>query len=1235
MVNSESVNTNLTFYRDLLTGYELEQLAGVRDFAKRTIIQLHNNDSFSNESVSIQQTILHFEGVAVVIEGTMYLDSPFRTIAVRNRTLLPTPEEEQSGSFYNKEKQAMLDGDYLANCKVSLSRNASLIVSHGGTLALLTASIVENKEDLSSPSIINYGNVSLLGITGNFFSDETKFPTPSRAARIASLGSLTTALSVFGEVIQTQSGQINVVLNSSYQDVPVIHLESNLYLSGYLTVSFYLASASNDDDVQVSKIYPNLSLYDTTTPSHFEVLRFRNYSQYPELGADMLPITIAAPMGLGFNSIVSEVSVTEEDTGDSIGLADSDRSSRTLLSVLLRGAGDHGNKMTSIVSPASLIIDSDTDNITETTYSQKLTISKIGCAQMVEYYSNYAYSVSIDTSYACHICLSNSSCELCHDGQCAVRGQCKSGMAFSGSCCSPQCTQPYGTCIPVSGTDDYTSFTCDCSWFYSGGDCRRISTNGIITIFSCCFAVVALFLSLGLYRRAVQQRNKVLEELKEGILRHTESGNNEYIQTMQQALILNDVFVKFEEIKLESQIGEGSFGVVHKATFRGAQVAVKQMRSMFLELTEKDIEEFRKEAYMMSRLRHPNIVLVMGISLVDQEPLPLPKSRSKRLSPSDEAEISPLAEGTQKKRVAQKTVCIITEYLEQGSLADILYGPTRLPAEIWTYELILTCALQAARGMLYLHSHHPPICHRDLKSSNLVVDDHWVVKVTDFGMSRIVPDKVHDTEKGVDTESDSLLGNDVKGDREKNPDKDRESQASEREYDRGVSFSSQSPYMSNRGARLSISALSSHNPAALEMTSNLGTTAWCAPELLTASSRTRYSVKVDVYSFGMVLWELWEKKRPFDELTSRFDIMDAVRAGKRPPISDNCPPTYKSLITRCWHGEASRRPTFNYIVRYLKDELARVKRNKALSQQQQAQPMPATTTALTGSQREPQATNRSSLMSSYFRPSFSTVQKTMSDREVSLNNSNTGNVPTVTSNGGSRRGSGGSISLTVATNQAATIDNAAAVAPGVASAADPAAVHNPLLATTPIVDVVVPATATVPATPVPTAPMPIAQQRTALVKAFDRSLSYLAESPSLASPVQQPGFAAKYSASQAWRDRYVMRFSGWNSSNPDSGLPPPRARMALPQPTATPEIPVGRSNRDQQRERPMDREVVAMSPGRTQLSVSPSLTSASTSADTQSIFMLDQDTSQSSTLQQARISGVEMADEIHAQNNSM
>ena len=126
----------------------------------------------------------------------------------------------------------------------------------------------------------------------------------------------------------------------------------------------------------------------------------------------------------------------------------------------------------------------------------------------------------------------------------------------------------------------------------------------------------------------------------------------------------------------------------------------------------------------------------MGISLLDT-PAPVKGLKALRDDFDDKS-----IKSDKDKEGPSKTICIITEYLEQGSLADILYGPHKLPAEIWSYELVLTCCLQAARGMLYLHSHSPQICHRDLKSSNLGVDDHWVVKVTDFGLSRIVPEKV-------------------------------------------------------------------------------------------------------------------------------------------------------------------------------------------------------------------------------------------------------------------------------------------------------------------------------------------------------------------------------------------------------------------------------------------------------------------------------------------------------------
>jgi serine/threonine protein kinase len=55
-----------------------------------------------------------------------------------------------------------------------------------------------------------------------------------------------------------------------------------------------------------------------------------------------------------------------------------------------------------------------------------------------------------------------------------------------------------------------------------------------------------------------------------------------------------------------------------------------------------------------------------------------------------------------------------------------------------TWERLLGIALDAARGMLYLHTRQPPIAHRDLKSANLLVNADWQVKVADFNLSRSI-----------------------------------------------------------------------------------------------------------------------------------------------------------------------------------------------------------------------------------------------------------------------------------------------------------------------------------------------------------------------------------------------------------------------------------------------------------------------------------------------------------------
>ncbi|KAI5382537.1 putative serine/threonine-protein kinase sis8, variant 2 [Lathyrus oleraceus] len=99
----------------------------------------------------------------------------------------------------------------------------------------------------------------------------------------------------------------------------------------------------------------------------------------------------------------------------------------------------------------------------------------------------------------------------------------------------------------------------------------------------------------------------------------------------------------------------------------------------------------------MRRLRHPNVVLFMGAI-----------TRPPNLS-------------------------IVTEFLPRGSLYRLLHRPNSQLDE----RRRLRMALDAARGMNYLHNSTPVIVHRDLKSPNLLVDKNWVVKVCDFGLSRM------------------------------------------------------------------------------------------------------------------------------------------------------------------------------------------------------------------------------------------------------------------------------------------------------------------------------------------------------------------------------------------------------------------------------------------------------------------------------------------------------------------
>ncbi len=98
--------------------------------------------------------------------------------------------------------------------------------------------------------------------------------------------------------------------------------------------------------------------------------------------------------------------------------------------------------------------------------------------------------------------------------------------------------------------------------------------------------------------------------------------------------------------------------------------------------------------------------------------------------------------------------------------------------------------------------------------------------------------------------------------------------------------------------------------------SELGTPHWKAPELIQGRS---YTLSSDVYSFGLVLWEIWGRTIPFNDFRFGNQVEAAVLAGQRPVFADleREPETltaYARLAERCWHAEPDRRPAIEEVV---------------------------------------------------------------------------------------------------------------------------------------------------------------------------------------------------------------------------------------------------------------------------------------------------------------------------------
>ncbi|CAM6092671.1 unnamed protein product [Calypogeia fissa] len=168
--------------------------------------------------------------------------------------------------------------------------------------------------------------------------------------------------------------------------------------------------------------------------------------------------------------------------------------------------------------------------------------------------------------------------------------------------------------------------------------------------------------------------------------------------------------------KFSKKIGEGAFGPVYYAKlFNGQEVAVKVRKTA----SKQGVAEFVNEVQLLSRIHHRNLVSLVGFCEEENQQI------------------------------------LIYVYFSNGTLRDHLYGEqSRTRCLNWSTRLKI--ALNSAKGLEYLHTDcQPRIIHRDIKSSNILLDENMVAKVADFGISKQAPEGAF---SGVETLLKGTMG---------------------------------------------------------------------------------------------------------------------------------------------------------------------------------------------------------------------------------------------------------------------------------------------------------------------------------------------------------------------------------------------------------------------------------------------------------------------------------------------
>lgn len=155
-------------------------------------------------------------------------------------------------------------------------------------------------------------------------------------------------------------------------------------------------------------------------------------------------------------------------------------------------------------------------------------------------------------------------------------------------------------------------------------------------------------------------------------------------------------------LKKNEQTGHGAYGAVYKVSVRGIPCVAKRLHKVFMSAQvaaeEKTTmqEKFRRECAMLSKLRHPNVVHFVGVHF-----------------------------GQDKNDVTLLMECLSSD------LADFVKIHKDIPLSVK-----LSILLDVSYGIIYLHTRHPPIIHRDLTARNVLITADGQAKIADLGVSK-------------------------------------------------------------------------------------------------------------------------------------------------------------------------------------------------------------------------------------------------------------------------------------------------------------------------------------------------------------------------------------------------------------------------------------------------------------------------------------------------------------------